>query len=108
MSKLRGTSSSRRYRKLKATFRAKCQADCLPCWLCGQSIDYSIPHRDPITGVHNDDAFELDHLYPRSTHPELSEDPANFKPSHRACNYMRGNSMKVGKIGSLTRTWYTT
>lgn len=102
----RGTTSSRRYRKLKATFKADCQARGAVCWLCGQAIDYTIPHRDPDTGVFNADAFELDHMHPRSTHPDLAEDPANFRPAHRACNGKRGNKMPKQSIGRLSRQWH--
>ena len=70
---------TRRYMKLRAIFLDGCKEANAPCWLCGQPIDYRIPHNDPVTGAVNREAFELDHAYPRSTHPELAEDPSNFR-----------------------------
>ena len=100
-----GSLDTRRYRQLRARCLAECQASAVPCWLCAQPIDYTIPWRDPHTGQVNDDAFELDHLYPRSTHPELSEDYGNFRASHRSCNRERGNKMPRGGLGVPTRRW---
>ena len=88
-----GSLDTRRYRQLRARFLAECQASAVPCWLCAQPIDYTIPW------------FELDHLYPRSTHPELSEDYGNFRASHRSCNRERGNKMPRGGLGVPTRRW---
>ena len=90
--------TSRRYRKLRKAFRAECEALNKPCWLCQQAIDYRIEWPD-------EEAWELDHLYPRSTHPELAEDPANFRPSHRLCNLRRGNKMPQPGLGSVKRRW---
>ncbi|MFJ3030959.1 HNH endonuclease [Rothia terrae] len=97
--------TSRLYRKHRIQFKAQCAASNAPCWLCNQPIDYSIPWKDPLSGGINDDAFELDHLYPRSTHPELAEDPGNYRPSHRSCNRKRSNKMPTGSLGNLTRQW---
>lgn len=97
--------TSRRYRKLRAEFRATCQTEARACWLCGQPIDYAIPWKDPLTGYVNDDAFELDHLYPRSTHPDFAEDPGNFRAAHRGCNRKRSNKLQVGSLGRVSRAW---
>ncbi|NQE88757.1 HNH endonuclease [Nocardia terpenica] len=56
----------------------------LPCWVCGQPIDYTAKRFDP-------DGFEADHVYPVSTHPHLAFEPANVRPSHVRCNRSRGN-----------------
>ena len=88
---------TRRYNTLRVEFRAICQATDEPCWLCGQPIDYLLGD--------SDDAFELDHYYPVSTHPEFNEDPANFKPSHRSCNRRRGNNAPKPGLGTTTRHW---
>lgn len=105
MSSARGTTRSRRYRLLKSRFREECARDNARCWICDQPIDYSVPYKDPVTGNVNQDAFQLDHLYPRSTHPEMAEDKANFRPSHGSCNNKRSNKMSFSPIGSLTRSW---
>lgn len=51
------------------------------------------------------EAWELDHLFPRSTHPELALDPGNFRHSHQRCNRSRGNRMPSPGLGSLSRDW---
>lgn len=97
-------SSSRRFKNDRTKFRTDCELDQLSCWLCGQAIDYEAPHDD----YANDDRFELDHYYPVSTHPELQEDPANFRPSHAGCNRARGNSTVTSTLaGTLSRDWTT-
>lgn len=93
---------TRRYMKLRAIFLDECKEANAPCWLCGQLIDYRIPHNDPVTGAVNREAFELDHAYPRSTHPELAEDPSNFRPSHRACNLKRSDGKGDLPMGSVS------
>lgn len=93
---------TRRYMKLRAIFLDECKEANAPCWLCGQPIDYRIPHNDPATGAVNREAFELDHAYPRSTHPELAEDPSNFRPSHRACNLKRSDGKGDLPMGSVS------
>lgn len=97
--------TSRRYRADRKQYRTQCENTDARCWLCNQPIDYSIPWRDPYTGHVNDDAFELDHLYPRSKHPELAEDPAAYRPSHRACNRQRSNKLSLTGLGTPTRQW---
>lgn len=83
-----------RYRRLVAAQRAKG----LPCWLCGQPIDYSAPPGHP-------NAFEYDHAQPWSTHPELREDPANGRSSHGRCNRSRGNQPPNPGLGQTSRAW---
>ncbi|ALE05518.1 hypothetical protein AL755_08555 [Arthrobacter sp. ERGS1:01] len=90
--------TSRRYRQQRATFRTQCAEANEPCWLCSQAIDYRIKWPE-------EDAFELDHLYPRSTHPQHAEDPTNFRASHRLCNQKRSNKMPTGGLGTLSRQW---
>lgn len=54
-----------------------------PCDLCGQPIDYSLPHFHP-------DAFEVDEKVPVS----LGGNPLdmdNVQRAHRKCNLERGN-----------------
>lgn len=89
----------REYQALRATFRAKCAAEDAPCWMDGQPIAYDEPDGS------TDDAFELDHYYPVSTHPHLEMDPANYRPSHRLCNRTRGNSAPAPPINNNSRNW---
>lgn len=94
------TRDSRNYRSERSKYRTQCTDTNESCWLCGQAIDYTAPASHP-------DSFELDHYYPVSTHPELVEDPANFRASHSACNRSRGDTQPddLLAIGELTRTW---
>ncbi|SCX05913.1 hypothetical protein, partial [Mycolicibacterium fluoranthenivorans] len=97
--------STRRYRKLRAAFRHECATEDQPggttgrpCWLCGKPIDYSLPDDHP-------DGFNLDHAYTVADRPDLAEDPANFRPAHKACNGLRGNNDPFIQIGSPSEDW---
>ena len=90
--------STRRYKKLRKEFHEHSANTNAPCWLCKQPIDYRVEWPE-------DDAFELDHLYPVSTHPEHAEDPANFRASHRLCNNKRSNKTPIGGLGNPSRKW---
>lgn len=99
---------TRRYILLRKIFRAECadpevhnwdgslgQAH---CWLCGKPIDYSLPDIHP-------EGFNLDHAHPVSTHPELAEDPANFRSSHKDCNERRGDRPPFIELGTPSEDW---
>lgn len=86
--------STRLMRHIKAGQRAKK----LPCWLCGQPIDYSA---DPQDG----NAFSYDHIKPWSTHPDLRYDPANGASAHNKCNKARGNRPPSPGLGLLSEKW---
>jgi 5-methylcytosine-specific restriction endonuclease McrA len=70
----------------------------LPCWLCGQPIDYELPHTHPMH-------YQYDHAFPRSTHPELEFDPSNGRPSHARCNKSRGNGPPNPGVGETSEPW---
>jgi 5-methylcytosine-specific restriction endonuclease McrA len=76
--------SGYRWRQLRARFRSQCHAAHARCWLCGGPIDWDAAPNTPAS-------FEVDHALPRSTHPELAWEPANFRPSHVSCNRSRGH-----------------
>lgn len=86
--------TSRRWRRIVKAQRAKR----LPCALCGQPIDYTLPKGD-------DGAFEADHVLPRDTHPELAEDPSNVQSSHRRCNNSKRNGTQPLGLGLLSEEW---
>lgn len=92
-------TNTRRMHKLRDEYKPECAAEDLPCWLCGLPIDYEAPFDD----YANDDRFQLDHFYPVSTHPELQEDPTNFRPSHAGCNRDRGNGAPTLGLGILSQ-----
>lgn len=83
---------------LKRDFRTVCEESNAPCWMCGQEIHYEAADDEG-------DSFNLDHFHPWSTHPELREDPANFRPSHRACNLARGNGDAPLGLGQPSESW---
>lgn len=100
-------SNSRNMRKVSAEFREICATEKQPdgttgrpCWLCDDPIDYTLP-----SGQGIDDSFERDHYFPASTHPDLYEDPANFRASHAACNRERSNNPPAPELGILSRQW---
>ncbi len=95
--------TSRRWRTIiRPQFRAECAAQDLPCWLCGQGIDYGLA--DP----YDDNVWEPDHMYPRSTHREFAEDPGNLRPSHRKCNRVRSNTKHTNLhgLGNQSKSWW--
>ncbi len=48
-------------------------------------------------GMMGDGSFHVDHIFPRSTHPELALDPTNLQVLCEACN--------VGKGTAYTTNW---
>lgn len=69
------------HRRRKLRLRVKAMG--LPCAICGQPIDYSLPATHPLS-------YELDEIVPVSLGgSEL--DPSNVQPAHRICNERKGN-----------------
>lgn len=93
-----------RYRAAQQKFKRYAATANLPCNICGHPIDYAIPHNDEYGSVNNE-AFELDHLYPVATHKELELDPANFRATHAGCNRAKGNNRQTPKTNPNTRAW---
>lgn len=88
-------SNPRRSNGAKRTqLRKRMASQELPCALCGQPIDYTLPAGHPMS-------FELDEIVPVSryreggyeTPEECALDPANHQPAHRICNQHKGNYM---------------
>lgn len=70
------------------------------CWICHKRIDYTVePGTTPTS-------HELDHYYPVSTYPELQEDPAGFRHSHKICNAKRGNGQPPLALGDIIPQWW--
>ena len=88
----------RRYRRLRSEFRDECEAAGAPCWLCREDIDYELPSGHP-------DSWSLDHAHPRKTHPELIDDPENFRASHLECNRRRRETEPDAGLGIPSRQW---
>jgi 5-methylcytosine-specific restriction endonuclease McrA len=77
--------NGRPYRRLCAAQRALG----LPCWWCGQPIDYSITG---LRAQRENGAFSLDHAIPLARGGDLT-DPANARSAHRGCNSSRGTRL---------------
>lgn len=90
--------STRRFKAQRTAFRNDCATRELPCWLCGNTIDYTLPKEHP-------EAFNLDHGIPVATRPDLAEEPANFRPSHKTCNEARGTSDPHIQLGQPSEPW---
>ena len=94
----RRTNGSRRTK-----LRNRVRAMGLPCALCGQPIDYSLPAGDPMS-------YELDEIVPVSRGGS-PYDPGNVQPAHRLCNQRKGNGTGSGKGAAppprlpLSRKW---
>lgn len=82
----------------------------LPCAICGQAIDYTLPAGDPMS-------FELDEIVPVSRYQEggyatpeqCAQDPANHQPAHRICNQKKSNKMSISPVPAVpiitSRDW---
>lgn len=70
------------------------------CHLCGMRIDYEVG-----AGV-TLDSHNLDHYYPVSTHPDLKDDPDNWRHSHRSCNQSRGVGGVEKGLGEPMPAWW--
>ncbi|MCM3907595.1 HNH endonuclease [Trueperella bernardiae] len=70
------------YRDLTKALRRKAKAHNLPCWICGQPIDYTADWRSRWS-------FTADHVIPIA----LGGNPrGELRPAHRACNSRRGDT----------------
>jgi 5-methylcytosine-specific restriction endonuclease McrA len=91
------TRQGRPYRRLVDAQRALG----LPCWWCGQDIDYQLTGTD---AQRSPWAFTLDHAQPISRGGGLL-DPANARSAHRRCNSARGNRTAARPQERTSRRW---
>jgi hypothetical protein len=75
------------------------------CYRCGQAIDWSIPHLDPLTGTVNNSSGTLEHKQSVALHPELAEDRGNCAASHWLCNVNAGADSRHLPLGQRSRSW---
>lgn len=78
MGRSRSARNGNERRKLTARLRALG----MPCAICGEAIDYSLPPGD-------DWAFECDEVVPVALGGSELE-WANLQPAHRVCNRLKG------------------
>lgn len=78
-------SSNPRYAQynMRVSVRNRVRALGMPCALCGQPIDYSLPSGHPMS-------YELDEIVPISMGGS-PVDIENVQPAHRICNQKKGN-----------------
>jgi 5-methylcytosine-specific restriction endonuclease McrA len=69
-----------------------------PCGICGEPIDYTLPHTDLA-------CFVVDHIIPYA----LSKDDtiSNKQPAHNACNAAKSDTVPEG-MEAPPRTFVTT
>lgn len=84
-------SNGARRTKLLAWLRAQSA----PCWICGLTIDYGLPHGDP-------GAMECDELVPVSRGGS-PYDRSNVAAAHRCCNGWR-RARSVAYVQSIRRS----
>lgn len=70
----------------------------LPCFLCGQPIDYELEFPDPYS-------FSVEHIRPYSTNEELREDPGNLTAAHLKCNQSKGSRPLPYGLGNRSEEW---
>lgn len=72
-----------------------------PCGICGEPIDYTLPHLDP-------QSYVVDHIIPLS----ISDDDSltNKQAAHRSCNRTKSNTLdhQAGITYITDRNWWTT
>lgn len=89
----RGTS--KRWKRITTAQRSKR----LPCYLCGQPIDYDLQWPHP-------HSFSADHLKPYAHHPELRLDPGNVVSAHLRCNQSKGaNEHYAAGMGAASQVF---
>lgn len=70
------------------------------CWRCKLPIDYEAePHSTP-------ESHNLGHYRSVRDHPELEEDPDNFRHEHRLCNQAAGAGMHSLGLGEPVKDWW--
>jgi hypothetical protein len=71
------------------------------CWLDNTPINYDVaPSSTP-------DSHNLDHYFSVDEHPELQEDPSNFRHAHFLCNIKRGKkTVDGGGLGEPVDPWW--
>lgn len=86
-------------RAFRAEMKAHWQDRNQACGICGQNtIDWAGQPNAP-------ESFELDHIKPVISFPELEADPNNVRPSHSRCNRGKGAGKELAAIGETSEAW---
>ena len=71
-----------------------------PCALCGEVIDFALPHLDPM-------AYVVDHIIPIAAGG--ADDIDNKQAAHRSCNAAKAARLPADLITFVTnRCWWRT
>ena len=99
-------TSTRRFHQLRADFFEEGKRldgvgdESANCWMCKQPIDYNVPaHTTP-------ESHNLDHYHTVTEHPELQDDPTNFRHAHMLCNNDRGKDAPSLGLGEAVADWW--
>lgn len=82
--------SSSKYRTAQRQFKERCRRTGQRCYWCCLRGDSELAQIDYYAVANSPYSFELDHLHPIESHPELAFDPSNWVPSHSRCNRQKG------------------
>jgi 5-methylcytosine-specific restriction endonuclease McrA len=93
--------STRRFKQLRKQIRATETR----CYRCGMPIDWTIPYRDPDSGIINPDSGTVEHIQALSKNPLLAEDRGNLGASHWSCNLRAGDRDEQPTLGTAHREW---
>lgn len=58
------------------------------------------------SGRLNAGSHNIDYCHPVATHPELQEDPSNFRHPHTLCNGQRGKNAPSPGLGEAVPDWW--
>ena len=70
------------------SFMKQCERENLPCWICGEEIDYGPDRRK---APNKDRQITKDHYWPTSLRPDLRWVKENYRAAHALCNSRRSN-----------------
>lgn len=84
----------RAYRRASERLKQQARTRGLPCWLCGQAIDFDADYREPLS-------FTADHVQALANGGPIL---GTLKPAHRRCNSRRGKGDRVERTPT-TREW---
>ena len=97
------TPTPRRNTTLRDRHRKQIARGKPPCHICGEPIDYTLPHYDAFS-------FVVDHIIP--LHHGGADDLHNKAAAHRCCNRTKGATvpgaqpLPPGVVFVTTRRWW--
>lgn len=84
--------SGRRVTEALAQMKSRWRRRKLPCCICGQRIDYSLPSSHP-------HGCTIQHVKSRRDFPQLTWVRSNWEPAHRECNSSAGAGDRLAAYG---------